>query len=108
MLGFSRRAWLLVVLSAILQAVIFPLANLYVLGWIAIAPLLLAIFQARRTGPLQLQEVERFVPANARQGFLLGYACGILWYCGTCYWVFNTMKQYGGIGTLGALGLLIL
>src|SRR5215475_11530402 len=108
MFGISRRAWLLAVLSAILQAVIFPLANLYVLSWVAIAPLLVAIFQARRTGPLQLQGVERFIPANAKQGFLLGYTCGILWYGETCYWVFNTMKQYGGIGTLGALGLLIL
>jgi apolipoprotein N-acyltransferase len=108
MLGISRRAWLLVVLSAILQVVIFPLENLYVLGWVAIVPLLVAIFQARRPGPLQLQGVQTFVAANAKQGFLLGYACGILWYAGTCYWVFNTMKQYGGIGTLGAFGLLIL
>ena len=108
MLGISRRAWLLVLLSAILQVVIFPLENLYILGWVAIAPLLVAIFQARRPGPLQLQGVEKFAPANAQQGFLLGYACGILWYGGTCYWVFNTMKQYGGIGMVGAFGLLIL
>src|SRR5215467_8553420 len=108
MLGISRRAWLLAVLSAILQVIIFPLENLYVLGWVAITPLLVAIFQARRPGPLQLQGVETLAPANAKQGFLLGYACGILWYAGTCYWVFNTMKQYGGIGTLGAFGLLIL
>jgi len=108
MLGISRRAWLLAVLSAILQVIIFPLENLYVLGWVAITPLVVAIFQGQRPGPLQLQGVEKFVPANAKRGFLLGYACGILWYAGTCYWVFNTMKQYGGIGTLGAFGLLIL
>ena len=108
MFGMSRRAWLLAVLSAILQVVIFPLENLYVLGWFAIAPLLVALFHAQRPGPLQLQGMEKLAPANAKQGFLLGYACGILWYAGTCYWVFNTMKQYGGIWTLGALGLLIL
>src|SRR5215475_797573 len=108
MLGISRRAWLLATLSAILQVIIFPLENLYILGWIAIAPLLVAIFQARRPGSLQLQGVEKSVPANAQQGFLLGYACGILWYGGTCYWVFNTMKQYGRIGMVGAFGLLIL
>src|SRR6478609_3983335 len=108
MLAISRRAWLLAVSAAILQIAIFPLENLYALGWIAIAPLLVAIFQAQRPGSLQLQGVEKFTPANAKQGFLLGYACGILWYGGTCYWVFNTMKQYGGIGTLGAFGLLIL
>lgn len=108
MVGISRRAWLFAVLSAILQVVIFPLENLYALGWVAMAPLLVAIFQARQPGPLQLQGVEKFAPANPMQGFLLGYACGILWYGGTCYWVFNTMKQYGGIGPLGAFALLIL
>src|SRR5262249_147346 len=108
MLGISRRAWLLAVLSAILQVVIFPLENLYVLGWLALAPLLVAILQARQPGQLPLQGVETFLTANAQQGFLLGYACGILWYAGTCYWVFNTMEQYGGIGALGAFGLLIL
>src|SRR5215467_4779270 len=108
MLGISRRAWLLAFLSAILQVVIFPLENLYVLCWVAVAPLLVALFQARQLGPLQLQGIEKLVPASPKQGFLLGYACGILWYAGTCYWVFNTMKQYGGIGALGAFGLLIL
>ena len=108
MLGISRRGWFLAILSAILQIVIFPLPNLYVLGWLAIAPLLVAILSARHTETLQLQGLEKYLPATPKQGFFLGYACGILWYAGTCYWVFNTMKQYGGIGTLGAFGLLIL
>jgi apolipoprotein N-acyltransferase len=42
------------------------------------------------------------------QGFLLGYVCGILWYCGNCYWIYSTMKQYGGINALGAAALLFL
>src|SRR5215831_12614185 len=86
----------------------FPLANLYMVGWIAIAPLLIAILRAHNPETLQLRGMERFLPANLKQGFLLGYVCGILWYAGTCYWVYNTMKQYGGIGTLGAAGLLVL
>ena len=108
MLAISRRAWLLAILSAILQVIIFPLENLYVLGWIAVAPLLIALLHARPAAPLQLQGAEKLLAANPKQAFLLGYACGILWYGGTCYWVFNTMKQYGGIGTFGAAGLLIL
>jgi len=108
MLGIKRRAWLLAILSAILQIVIFPLADVYILSWFAVAPLLVAILRARRPHALQLQGAEKLLPAGPAQGFLLGYACGILWYGGTCYWVFNTMKQYGGIGTLGATGLLIL
>ena len=35
-----KSAWLLVLLSAGLQILIFPLPNLYFLGWAAVAPLL--------------------------------------------------------------------
>src|SRR5229473_5344213 len=108
MLRIERSAWLLTILSAILQVVIFPLPNLYWLSWIAVAPLLIAILRGRRPQTLQLQGAERFLPASPMQGFLLGYVSGILWYCGNCYWIYSTMKQYGGINALGAAGLLIL
>ena len=106
--GIERRAWLLAILSAILQVLIFPLPNLYVLGWIAVTPLLIALLRARPASPLQLQTGMKLLPARPWQGFALGYLCGILWYGGNCYWVYNTMKQYGGIGAAGAAGLLIL
>jgi apolipoprotein N-acyltransferase len=48
------------------------------------------------------------MPARPLQAFLLAYFCGILWYAGTCYWIYNTMRQYGGVGTVAALGLLFL
>jgi len=108
MFGISQRAWLLAMFSAILQILIFPLPDLYLLSWVAVAPLLIAILRACRPATLQLEGAGKLLPASAKQGFLLGYVCGILWYGGTCYWVFNTMKQYGGIGTLGAAGLLVL
>ena len=50
----------------------------------------------------------RLLPARPLQGFALGYFSGILWYGGNCYWVYSTMKQYGGIGAPGAAGLLVL
>src|SRR6266480_2621624 len=108
MLGIERRAWLLAILSAILQVLIFPLPNLYVLSWIAVAPLLIALLRARRPSTLQLEAGMRLLPARTLQGFALGYLSGILWYGGNCYWVYSTMKQYGGIGALGAAGLLVL
>ena len=37
------------------------------------------------------------LPATPWQGFLLGYVCGILWFAGTCYWIFSTMHRYGGL-----------
>ena len=108
MLGIERRAWLLAILSAILQGVIFPLPNLYVLSWVAVAPLVVALLRARRPPTLQLQAGIKLLPARPLQGFTLGYLCGILWYGGNCYWVYSTMKQYGGISAPGAFGLLLL
>ena len=61
MLRIERSAWLLAILSAILQVVIFPLPNLYWLTWIAVAPLLVAILRARRPQTLQLQGAEKFL-----------------------------------------------
>ena len=108
MLGIERRAWLLAILSAILQVLIFPLPDFYVLGWIAVAPLLVALLRARPVSTLQLQAGMKLLPARPWQGFALGYLCGILWYAGNCYWVYSTMKQYGGINAAGAVGLLLL
>src|SRR5438045_8898679 len=107
MLGIERRAWLLAILSAILQVLIFPLPNLYVLSWIAVAPLLIALLRARRPSTLQLEAGMRLLPARTLQGFALGYFSGILWYGGKCYWVYSTMEQYGGIGVTGADGPLV-
>ncbi len=83
-------------LSAGLQIVIFPLPNLYFLGWIALAPLLVALLQARQPETLQLSEGAKLLPASLGQAFLLAYVSGILWYAGTCYWIYSTMRQYGG------------
>jgi len=103
-----NSAWLLVLLSAVLQISIFPLPDLYFLDWAAVAPLLIALLRAREPDTLQLLAGVKLLPARPGQAFLLAYACGILWYAGTCYWIYNTMRQYGGVGTLAAAGLLFL
>ncbi|HZQ70486.1 MAG TPA: apolipoprotein N-acyltransferase [Terriglobales bacterium] len=103
-----RNAWLLILLSAGLQILIFPLPNLYVLCWVAMAPMLLALLRAQRPATLQFTEGIKLLPANPAQGFVLGYACGILWFLGTCYWIYDTMRQYGGLNTPAALGILVL
>jgi apolipoprotein N-acyltransferase len=103
-----KSAWLLVLLSAGLQILIFPLPDLYFLDWVAVAPLLIALLRARESDTLQLLAGVNLLPAKPGQAFLLAYACGILWYAGTCYWIYNTMRQYGGVGTLAAAGLLFL
>ena len=100
--NIRRNAWLLALLSSLLQVVIYPLPGLYWLSWIAFAPLLLAVLQARRPAAGQLDD-SGLIPASSWQGFLLGYLSGILWYAGTCYWVYDTMHIYGGLSAPLAL-----
>jgi apolipoprotein N-acyltransferase len=103
-----KRAWLLVLLSAGLQILVFPLPNLYILGWVAIAPLLVALLRARPPETLQIRAGIKLLPAKPLQAFLMAYACGILWYAGTCYWIYSVMRQYGGVNTPTGLGILVL
>jgi apolipoprotein N-acyltransferase len=101
---------LLAALSGVLQVLIFPLPGLYVLCWVAFVPLMVAVLHARKADTLQLADSSgiRLIPANFLQGFLLAYVSGIIWYAGTCYWVYDTMHQYGGLGAPMALLALIL
>jgi apolipoprotein N-acyltransferase len=106
----DKRAWWLATLSGGLQVVIFPTPNLYWLCWVALAPLLLAVLQARpgevRT-PATLGPAS-WLPARPAQGFLLGWLSGIMWSAGTCYWILYTMHVYGGLNTPLAFGVLVL
>jgi apolipoprotein N-acyltransferase len=103
-----RRAWLLTLVSAALQILIFPLPGLYWFSWVAVAPLLIALLRAQPSGPLQVDAGMRLAPATPLQGFLLAYVCGILWWVGTCYWIFDTMHRYGGLPVPAALLALML
>ena len=100
-------AWRLVLLSAGLQVLVFPLPGLYWLSWVALAPLLIALLRAQVPATLQVNPPIRLIPASPWQGFVLAYVCGVLWYVGTCYWVFDTMHRYGGLPVAAALFILI-
>ena len=39
---------------------------------------------------------------------MVAYLCGILWYAGNCYWIYQTMNLYGGLPVPVALGILVL
>ena len=101
-------AWLLVVLSSLLQVLIFPLAGLYVLSWVAFAPLIVALLRARPAGVLEINGSVNLQAAKPGQAFLLAYLSGILWYAGTCYWIYNTMHEHGGLSVPFALLALFL
>jgi|NGEPerStandDraft_6_1074524.scaffolds.fasta_scaffold43172_1 apolipoprotein N-acyltransferase len=99
------------ILSGILQVLIFPSPSLYFLCWIALAPLIIAILRARDQDAVQLLAEggsSYLAPASLRQGFLLGYASGIVWYLGTCYWIYHTMHVYGGVNSFFSVVLLVL
>jgi len=101
-------AWALVILSAVLQVVIFPLPGVYILSWFALTPLIIALLHARPTGELEIAGLTRLSPASPGQAFLLSYVCGILFYAGTCYWIYDTMRQYGGLSApMAALALFL-
>jgi apolipoprotein N-acyltransferase len=87
---------------------IFPSPSIFALSWIALAPLLLAILTPR-TGNRDPLESAGNIQASAtpRQGFLLGYFSGIVWYGGTCYWVYHTMRLYGNLDAPVAAGVLL-
>jgi len=113
LLSFSVRqihfsAWLLVGLSSLLQILIFPLPGLYVLSWIAFAPLIVAVLRARPVGVLEMEDSVKLQAATPGQAFLLAYVSGIFWYAGTCYWIFNTMHEHGGLSVPLALLALFL
>jgi apolipoprotein N-acyltransferase len=101
-------AWLLVGLSSLLQVLIFPVPGLYVLSWVAFAPLIVALLRARPAGVLEINGSVNLQAAKPGQAFLLAYLSGILWYAGTCYWIFNTMHEHGGLSVPVALLALFL
>jgi apolipoprotein N-acyltransferase len=101
-------AWLLVFLSTFLQILIFPLPGIYTLSWVAFAPLIVALLRARPAGTLEIVGSVNLQSAKPGQAFLLGYTSGILWYAGTCYWIYDTMHQYGDLTPpLAALALFL-
>jgi apolipoprotein N-acyltransferase len=97
------RLWAMAVLSGILQVLPFPIAGPTPLWrtafcWIAILPLLWALLGNNKTGG----------PLSPRQGAVLGYTCGFVWYLGNCYWIYQTMYLYGGLAKPIAAGILVL
>ena len=95
--------------SGVLQVLIFPEPALCVLSWVALAPLIYAILQCRDQDALltMVEDGKWYAPASAWQGFLLGYLSGVIWYLGSCYWVFHVMHAYGNLGTVTSALLLL-
>ena len=87
----TRAEWLLAAVTTSLLIFSFPNFESYLLAWISLVPLLVAI--ARRPSP---------VPA-----LILGWATGTVFFYATCYWLTHSMIHYGGLPTVLAYLLLI-
>jgi len=100
---------MLALLSGVLQVLIFPSPSLPFLAWIAVAPLLFAILKnGSINGEVLDASGQSLSLITIGQAFWLGYASGLLWYLGTCYWIFNTMHLYGELSSALSIGILIL
>lgn len=94
------RAVALGALSGVLLDLPFPIAGPLppwraAFAWIALVPLLYAVLADRG-------------PGHLRRSALAAYVCGVLWYVLNCYWIYDTMHIYGGIGVLASVGILLL
>src|SRR4051812_38197466 len=76
-------------LSGLLLFLSLPNPDLSPLAWIALVPLLVAVAQA---------------PSVSR-AMLASYIAGIVFFCGTFYWITETMMIYGGLSTPLAVGV---
>jgi apolipoprotein N-acyltransferase len=85
-------SYALAVLTAILLIFAFPRFDIVWLAPVALSPLLVAL--AREPRPLRR--------------FLLGYACGIVYWGGVSYWIDFVLSFYGGLGPVAGGAVFIL
>ncbi len=69
------------VVSGLLGFISFPKLSLSWLAWIALVPLMAAMLQDGRKG----------------LAFWAGYAGGVVFFAGSCPWVFTTLHRYGSL-----------
>jgi len=100
------RHWAAAAVSGVLQVLIFPLASQYWLAWMALVPLLWSLLA--EDAQQVLAPGEAATGRTPMEGFWLGYVSGIVFYCGSCSWIYRTMYLYGEMARPVAAGILLL
>lgn len=95
--------WVAAALSAGLLELPFPLAGPMppwrsIFAWFALVPLFWAL----------LSPAHEVQSHPLRRAFFIAYICGVLWYLGNCYWIYNTMQIHGELPPLISAVILIL
>src|SRR3989304_3542476 len=81
----NRRTFLLSIVSGLLITASFPPFDIYLLAWVGLVPLLIAL-----------------KGQDEKTGFSLGAVTGLAFFIGTVFWVTNSIHFYGGIPLLPA------
>jgi apolipoprotein N-acyltransferase len=84
--------WILALTAGVLQVLIFPSPSLPFLAWIAITPLMVCILRDAAKS-----SSNNYHAPKVLRSFALGYLCGVVWYAGSCYWIYHVMHSYGGL-----------
>lgn len=79
-------------LSGLLLVLCFPHASLSLLALVALAPLVASIC----------------LPRSRPRVFFLGYITGLIFFAGTCSWIYDVMRAYGHLPVAAAGGVLLL
>jgi apolipoprotein N-acyltransferase len=79
-------------LTAVLLVLTFPKLNLSFLAPFALLPLLFAVSRE----------------ARAWRRFWIGYAAGVLYWFGSCYWIQSTLAEHGGMSLAESWALFVL
>ena len=80
-------ALILALISGTLLALSFPRYGHPALAWIALTPLIVALFDPARAR----------LPFDRQRAFLLGFLAGAVYFGGTIYWTGTTVRQFGGL-----------
>jgi apolipoprotein N-acyltransferase len=107
------QMWLAAAVSACLLELPFPIAGPIqpwrsVFAWFGLVPLLWAILAPDpHNSPLPASHSTGLPSSGSpdpapvrrpiRRAFLLAWFCGVLWYMGNCYWIYDTMHIHGGL-----------
>ena len=102
MARLARQPWLLGIFSAALLLLPFSIIGPVpfwrtFFAWLAFVPLFCGLLS---------QEICSH-PRALLRATLAAYLMGFLWFCGNCYWIYQTMLYFGGLPPLISAGILI-